>query len=317
MGKYKRFGETRAETIILDEWIEMRWNPRNKKRLTNLGYTFTSMRDSFMCRIDDLSMGATVEVKIKCPVCLQARFVVYGNMIKTGHTLCLGCSNIIDISGLAFGKWTVVSFDCVNERSARWLCRCECGVLKSVSSHNLMDGSSKSCGCSRLEPGKYSLGKHPNWKGGPIALECEFCKEEYQIRRGGSRTSRFCSTKCHDAWRSENKSGPNSPFWDHGKTDEERIVQRKYPEYRQYIKSVMKRDNYQCQVCGATHTELEVHHLYSYAHYPEHALNVDYGIVVCKDQHKEFHSWMGGNGVECTPADFDRWLYETSCLPRK
>lgn len=44
-----------------------------------------------------------------------------------------------------------------------WLCRCECGNTREVSSHNLKTGKVKSCGCSRIGINKGS--KHGLWTG--------------------------------------------------------------------------------------------------------------------------------------------------------
>ena len=57
-----------------------------------------------------------------------------------------------DITGVKIGRWTVLekrendSKGCVN-----WLCVCECGTRREVSSHLLNNGTSLSCGCLRKE----------------------------------------------------------------------------------------------------------------------------------------------------------------------
>lgn len=54
----------------------------------------------------------------------------------------------IDLTGLVFGKWTVLSKS--DERSSngniRWLCKCECGVKRTVDSAALRNKTSMSCG---------------------------------------------------------------------------------------------------------------------------------------------------------------------------
>lgn len=60
-------------------------------------------------------------------------------------------SRVKDLTGQIFGRWSVISFGGMdtryNSNSALWLCRCECGVEKLVSSNSLSRGKSKSCGC--------------------------------------------------------------------------------------------------------------------------------------------------------------------------
>jgi hypothetical protein len=56
---------------------------------------------------------------------------------------------LVDLTGRRFGRWFVTQR---NEpptvgNKAMWLCRCDCGVIKSVASNLLMHGRSLSCGC--------------------------------------------------------------------------------------------------------------------------------------------------------------------------
>lgn len=56
-------------------------------------------------------------------------------------------SKFIDIKGEKYNRWTVLSLDRIENKKAFWLCQCECGTKKVVSSSSLRCGSSKSCGC--------------------------------------------------------------------------------------------------------------------------------------------------------------------------
>ena len=51
-----------------------------------------------------------------------------------------------DLTGQTYGRLTVINL----ESPARWVCRCECGNLRSVAQRNLRSGQVKSCGCLRL-----------------------------------------------------------------------------------------------------------------------------------------------------------------------
>lgn len=55
----------------------------------------------------------------------------------------------IILTGKRFGFWTVLHFDpdCP-KRDNKWICRCKCGLEKSVQAWGLKDGRSRSCGCS-------------------------------------------------------------------------------------------------------------------------------------------------------------------------
>ena len=56
-----------------------------------------------------------------------------------------------NILGEKFGRWTVIEEAPPQKRHTMWKCKCECGVVKTVSYSNLVDGISKSCGCLRSE----------------------------------------------------------------------------------------------------------------------------------------------------------------------
>lgn len=60
-------------------------------------------------------------------------------------------SNIIDLTGQKFGRWTVLERGENVKRETHWICRCECGKVKSVSSKNLRNHKTESCGCLHAE----------------------------------------------------------------------------------------------------------------------------------------------------------------------
>lgn len=59
---------------------------------------------------------------------------------------------MIDLSGLRFGRWTVLRRGKNTEQGqARWLCQCECGTKRLLKSIVIRRGKSKSCGCLKSE----------------------------------------------------------------------------------------------------------------------------------------------------------------------
>lgn len=308
-------GETCNEIIILDEWVEMTWIGPSIQYYQELGYKYTGFRDKFWVHIDDLPSGSNVSVRCMCPSCGYC-FDRPFYRIYNKHTVCHRCVNIIDLTGLKFGRYTVIRLDTESIGSgiekAIWQCQCECGNYSLVSSNALQRGEATSCGCYQREVVSNRKGeKSPVWKGGKATLECEWCGNKYDVVRTTVSRSRFCSKSCLASWQSENMSRENSPLWDHNLSMEERLIRRNYQEYREYIQDVLHRDSYTCQICGATE-DLQVHHMFSYAHYPEYRLALEWGLTMCVKDHDAFHGWNGGKKKPCTPADLDRWLYETS-----
>lgn len=53
----------------------------------------------------------------------------------------------VDIAGKRFGLWTVLAFDPATRHPYwKWICRCDCGKIKSVWQNQLRYGMSQSCG---------------------------------------------------------------------------------------------------------------------------------------------------------------------------
>ena len=56
-----------------------------------------------------------------------------------------------DITGQRFGKLVVLKLFEVRNASAYWLCRCDCGTIKTIRGRNLRSGETLSCGCIRSD----------------------------------------------------------------------------------------------------------------------------------------------------------------------
>lgn len=67
---------------------------------------------------------------------------------------------LIDLTGRTFGYWVVIRRDGSDKhRCPLWLCRCNCGKIKSVNGISLREGRSVSCGCYKIEKQTTALGE--------------------------------------------------------------------------------------------------------------------------------------------------------------
>lgn len=128
-----------------------------------------------------------------------------------------------------------------------------------------------------------------------IQVNCEECGEKlykipYLIQRSEFH---FCSAKCSGVWKSKNLVGESHPAWNHELTNEERTIKRKYHEYYVFMKKVMERDNYTCDICGIRGGDLNAHHLNSYDWDKENRTNPMNGITLCVNCHTDFHKEYG------------------------
>ena len=67
----------------------------------------------------------------------------------------------IDLTGLPFGKYTVIREDGVYANGdIKWLCKCECGRIRHARTYTLTHGKALSCGCLQRELASKRLTKH-------------------------------------------------------------------------------------------------------------------------------------------------------------
>ena len=75
---------------------------------------------------------------------------------------------MIDLFGKRFGKLTVIlkTDKRTNDRHIMWFVVCDCGNYRTISSHDLIKGHTKSCGCNRK--GINLAEKNGVWKGDTV-----------------------------------------------------------------------------------------------------------------------------------------------------
>jgi len=87
------------------------------------------------------------------------------------------------------------------------------------------------------------------------------------------------------------KRGEENPNWQGGKSP---LRQKFYSrsEWKELSKKILKRDNYQCQLCGAEHeqgNELVIHHWLPVSSFPE-LLDKEWNLItLCENCHRKIH----------------------------
>lgn len=135
-----------------------------------------------------------------------------------------------------------------------------------------------------------------------LKYKCE-CGNESQIAFAKFQAGQRCE-KCKSRKISEKLRGPNASNWDHTRTMEERINDRRYPEYYEWRRIVFERDDYTCQVCGIRGTSLNAHHIQGFAKFPELRTEPSNGITLCSDCHSLYH-----RKIEHNTATTEGWEY--------
>lgn len=255
---------------------------------------------------------------------------VRGSDLIGGHTKSCGCltARAKDLTGKRFDKIKVIKRNGTGrDRSAAWLCKCDCGNYKTISSAYLLRGCTTHCGCSPNLTYSGLINKHnlPLYKTYKDQLYCEntspvmerglelfevkctYCdrffrpslysvKNRVNFLKGTSNNeSRFyCSDKCKKACPIYGQKLYPKDF----KISTSREVQ---PDLR---KMVLKRDNYTCQHgdCGKTieDAELHCHHIEGINVNPIESADMDLCITLCKKHHKLVHKEKGCRYVDLT-----------------
>lgn len=84
----------------------------------------------------------------ECLVCGTKRPVRGTSLIAGTSTACSKeCAD--SLIGQKFGRWTVLKLD--KSKKRYYICRCDCGTVRSVFKGSLKNGATKSCGCLKTE----------------------------------------------------------------------------------------------------------------------------------------------------------------------
>ena len=136
-----------------------------------------------------------------------------------------------------------------------------------------------------------------------LNLYCKIHKVKFTMTWNNLSKGKKCRLCAIDRHKGENNNKFNPNL-----TDEERWLKRKlYGEesYAKWRTNVFQRDNYSCILCG-TKGRINAHHKNSWDKHPDDRLNVDNGVTLCIDCHKDFHKKYGaGNNTE---QQFEEWF---------
>jgi predicted restriction endonuclease len=195
-------------------------------------------------------------------------------------------------------------------------CSCGCGKPVAIAKRTI-----SSRGIVKGMPNKYVFGHHKKaegyWTGKKMPEEA--CKkmsesghkkklsEEHKRNISESLKGRVFSEETIKKFigkkqsletrmkKSEAQKGNKGSNWRGGVSEENNRI-RQSIEFAEWRKAVFERDNYTCQKCGAKLIKsktkniiLHPHHIKSFADYPEFRFDVDNGITLCKDCHKNEH----------------------------
>ena len=232
--------------------------------------------------------------------------------LTSGNTKSCGCglSNPLDITGQKFGKLTAIrpTEKRIN-RIVVWECLCDCGTTTEVMTSSLTTGNTKSCGCLKYddltgkrfgklvvlnEAEKIGMPGKSRWRSRWNCL-CD-CGKQTAVFSTALKSGNTKSCGCFNLAILRSKVGNKNHNYNPNLTDKERLSHRYQlggNNVRKWSKQTMERDNYTCQICNQLRGNLNAHHLNGWNAFPEQRFDLDNGVTLCNDCHKDFHSQYG------------------------
>lgn len=267
--------------ILLNSKALIKWNPKNKKRLCDLGYMFTKMGDAVWVEIQDLSPYSNALVSVKCDYC-GAEFTKewchyrLNRLSAVDLDACKNCRErkAAEAIALKYGSYKNLH-EATNE--------------KRRMTNTLKYGTDNPFGAESIK--RKIVGT--NMKKYGVAYN----QQNKAVR---DKTIKTCMRKYGVQHYVELLKGKyrkeNSPVWKGG--IEYSRAERATLEYNDWRRAVFMRDMYTCQKCGARtesgrSVELNAHHIYNWKDHPDKRYNPENGITLCSVCHTQFHSIFG------------------------
>lgn len=169
-----------------------------------------------------------------------------------------------NLSGRRFGRLVALERDGGAIGRVRWICRCDCGAVKSVANNKLLTENTKSCGC----------------------LSRELSSQRQRTRNTGS------FGKNHPMYGIRGRKNPNYGRRKQNAKTREALSARMRLDYAEWRSSVFTRDGFACVICRKGGS-LNAHHIESFAKNPGLRFDVENGATLCVSCHKNFHERFG------------------------
>ena len=140
-----------------------------------------------------------------------------------------------------------------------------------------------------------------------VQCQCDNCNKIYDLHYSDYlRRNHEGKIYCNNCAQKIFHSGDKNNRWNPDLTDEDRLERRIDPEYTEFTRKVLQRDNYTCKCCNKQGSNLEVHHINGFNWDKEGRLDFSNVVTLCKACHNNFHDKYGrGNN---TKQQFEEWL---------
>lgn len=143
---------------------------------------------------------------------------------------------------------------------------------------------------------KFKGENNPHWKGLTSNIKCLSCNTLFEYRDYYGSANKYCSQECKGEHQKIILLGVDNPNYKHGKSDEDRLLERSYTGYKEWRMEVFKRDDFNCLKCETNSTrdnKLVAHHILNHYSHPALRIEVSNGATLCTKCHWDFHRLYG------------------------
>lgn len=271
--------------MLMEGYSVVKWNSKIKKYYIDKGYTFTKMKDEFLVKYEDLTIGSHTIVKVKCDYCGEeydirndTRNTYLKNSIIKKDT-CNKCKYI------KAKESNIELFGVDNAMKNKEIkLKLENVLLEEYGVKNVFQSEDVKEKIIQTNIFKYGV---PNY------TQTSEYKERYKQtclqKYGVTHVMKLDKYKM---------IGIKSKRWKGGANFHRRW--RNTLENKNWRNSVFKRDNYTCQCCKDYGGILNAHHIHNFAKYIDLRFELNNGITFCKKCHIKFHHLYGtkDNNIE-------------------
>jgi 5-methylcytosine-specific restriction endonuclease McrA len=195
------------QMIFVDEFVTIKWFGKAIKHYQSLGYKFTGKNTEFQARVEHLSPGSHLRVRVQCPLCRKVRSIVFKDILASGNSVCKRCTDLEFQPGQRFDKLTIVGP--TEKRVSKcmiWHCRCDCGRDVYASSLRLSRPSAHCCNqgaCNSRWNGALSREERFYHRGKPHYIawrEDVFRRDKFTCQACGDNTGGNLEAHHPDSW---------------------------------------------------------------------------------------------------------------------
>lgn len=288
--------------MLIQNYVSIKWSGRNRKLYEGLGYKFTKIGDEFKVHIVDMPKGSNHCIRVACDYCGTITSKQIYHYFKEREIIikkdaCRKCCNVKnkEINLLKYGVASTQQLEHVKEKTKKTMIE-RYGHENPMKNDDIKDKLKKSI---KDKYGVYHIFKIDEFK--------EKAKSTMRDRYGVDWYTRTAEYKersvatCLERYGVEHflqsdkiqemRTGENNPNWKGGFKHHRN--KRDTPEYRAWRKYIFEKCDYTCQKCGIRGHLLNAHHIHNYATNKELRFDINNGIALCENCHKEFHHING------------------------